>query len=248
MDESHPTFPLPDDVIRREKLSALITSPLIWIPQILVLLTGLYLKWKWWIIIIAMIATLIICALIWQARSPKLSKKITRRIIKSSNENQDSELLARVQQFEKDGMDGYAVTLGKFIHLKQQIEKELHSGNDELSKGAQEVERMVDSLCFGVADQFDSATEIERRLARLTSSESGQQEKLAAARKEILSQVIEGYKSLCKTRSQLSYLIKPESKISSKMNKVDLDSIIHQLKTEDEIASKTRSRLDNDLL
>jgi len=242
------TFPLPDDVIRREKLRALVTSPLIWIPQIITVLTGLFLKWKWWVILLVMIGVFFVCALIWQARSARLGKKITKRIIKQSNEGQDTELLERVRQFEKDGMDGYAVTLGKFVQLKQQIEKELHEdGTAELSKGAQEVESMVDILCYGVADQFEAASEVERRLATLTSDKSEERAKLKAARKELLGQVIEGYKSLRKTRSQLAYLIKPASKIKAGVPKVDLNTIIHQLKEKDEIASNTRSRMKRDL-
>ncbi len=237
------TFPLPDEDIRKEKLRALFTSPLVWVPQISILGMGLYLKWPVWLILAVMVGAFFVCALIWQARSGTLEKRITKRIIAKSNTEQDRELVAKIKQFEERDADGYAVTLSKFLELKQKIEATLHA-NPDTSDDEKAVEKTIDALCFGVAEELEAATELEAHLD--STSDPEEHRKLADARKELLARVIEGYKSLKKTKARLAARSRPKDASVGKSS-LDLDAILADLRTEEEIAKNTRSRLRKDL-
>jgi len=237
------TFPLPAEEIRREKLRAMLRSPLIWIPMVLMLGVGIWQKWDWVVILLVEVAVFFLMAFLWFARSEGANDKIAGRVVKRSNARQNEALVARIEVLKNSGHGHYAVTLSKYLELKKQIEAQLEEGG-EMSDQRRDIEKLVDGLCLGVAEQFEAVIEVEKAL--MDSSEHSA--KLEEDRKAMLAQIIEGYKTLRKTDNDLSFLLEPTRRQVGAGSGIDLDAIIGALRSESAIADRTRLRIRQDLL
>ena len=167
-------------------------------------------------------------------------------MISEENANENAELAKEMEQLSADGFDGYAITMGKFLQHKRSIEAALAERPGE-SLQEKQVGDLVDSICFGVAEQFKSVAAIEKRIALLQDSrESEEFETLTADRRELLCQVIDAYKSLKKTRHDLPFILDPSTESAVAKPEVDLQGLVDQLRAEEEIARNTRSRMRRD--
>ena len=197
-----------------------------------------------------LIAIVLILAIRWyirfQSSSPKRRKEITEVLITKKNRTENDRLVADMQALSAEGFDGYAITLGKFLQHKCNIEKELEKRAGE-SPQEKQVAELVDSICFGVAEQFRSIAAIEKRLALLRDSRDSQEhQKLTDDRRELLCQVIDAYKSLKKTALDLPFILDPSATSAVERPETDLQSLVDQLREEEDIARNTRERMRRD--
>ena len=178
--------------------------------------------------------------------SPKRRREVTDVLLSEEDREENDELTAEMKALSEEGFDGYAITLGKFLQHKRHIEIELEKRKGDAPKEKQ-VAELVDSICFGVAEQFRSVAGIEKRLAILNGSRDAEErEALTADRRELLSQVINAYKTLKKTRADLRFILDPSTTSAVKKPDTNLQTLVDQLQYEEEIARKTRARLRRD--
>ncbi len=143
------------------------------------------------------------------------------------------------------GREGYAITLGKFLQLKQAVEAELHA-DGRAEDDEQNVEALVDSLCAGVGEQFEAITRIERRQAAISRAEE-EFSRLEVARVELLGQVIDSFKTLKRTAKELAYILDPTQVAAAHEKPArDLGELADKLRAEEEIARRTRERMERD--
>ena len=93
MDKHRPTFPLPPEEIRKEKIRAFLTSKQVWIPFFALLAIGIFVEAPVWALVPLLILAFFVLALAWQARSGRILGKISERIIRKSNHQQDEALV-----------------------------------------------------------------------------------------------------------------------------------------------------------
>lgn len=239
------TFPLDKEEISRERISIALRSPLTWIPLLLVLGLGILLKLPPLVIAIALLVILVALFFFWRAQTRFLEKRVTGHLIKRSNSKQDRAILEQMADLGKSGRDGYAITLGKFLQLKQAIETELLS-DGVADKGEQNLETLVDTLCAGVSEQFTAIQRIERRQSAISRA-ADEYERLEASRRELLGQIIDSFKTLKRTRKELAYILDP-TKVAAAHEKPsrDLGELASRLRDEEEIARRTRERMAKD--
>ena len=197
-----------------------------------------------------LIAILLALALRWliryRSKSPKIRREITEILITEENSAENDKLVTEMRHLSYEGFDGYAITLGKFLQHKRHIETQLHEGSGGSAQQKQ-VAGLVDSICFGVAELFQSVASIEKRLDVLRDSRGGEEFKaLTADRRELLSQVIDAYKTLKKTRQDLPFILDPSAASAVKKPEGDLQGLVDQLRREEEIARNTRARMRRD--
>ena len=107
----------------------------------------------------------------------------------------------------------------------------------------------MDSICFGVAEQFRSVASIEKRLALLRDSRGSEElETLTEDRRELLVQVIDAYQTLKKTRQDLPFILDPTASSAVKRPETNLQDIVDELRHEEEIARNTRERMRRDAI
>jgi len=252
VDPHRPTFPLPPEEIRKEKLRAFFTSKQVWIPFFLLIAIGISAETPVWALVPLLVLAFFVLALIWQARSRRLLGKITERIVRKSNTGQDAALVARIRGFSKSNDDGYAVTLGKFLEAKQEIEARLHVDGKPTSASGEEVEKLVDAISIGAADEFDAVIDLEKQLRALDPGRRADLQLLRARQKEHLTRVIEAYKAVKAARSELDLIVaaaRPEAANAqaSEPTTNALDASIDRLKEETRIAVEGRFRATRDL-
>ena len=136
-----------------------------------------------------------------------------------------------------------AITLGKFVELKREIEQEISKGED-IPESAGDVEAIVDALCFGVADELDDLAQVQGRLARPDLQISDEQKsKLEDHQCELVSGISQAYKTLRETRYNLDAILHPTSLDLPERGQA-LGEVVLRLKEETEIAKRVRQRLD----
>jgi len=197
-----------------------------------------------------LIAGLLILAAHWyiryQSSSPRRRREMSQIMISEEDALENEKLAKEMKALSDDGFDGYAITLGKFLQHKRSIEAALTSRPGD-SPQEKQVGQLVDSICFGVAEQFQSVAGIEKRIALLQDSHgSDEYETLSDDRRELLCQVIDAYKTLKQTRHDLPFILDPSSESSVKKPDVDLAGLVDQLQAEEEIARSTRARMRRD--
>ena len=125
-----------------------------------------------------LIAIVLILAIRWyiryQSGSPKRRKEMAEELITRENQSENDQIVTEMRALTAEGFDGYAITLGKFLQHKRQIEAELEKREGESPQQTQ-VAQLVDSICFGVAEQFHSIAAIEKRLGVLQDSRGGEE-------------------------------------------------------------------------
>jgi len=207
VDPNRPTFPLPPEELRKEKIRAFLTSKQVWLPFVLLAAIGGLVEAPVWALIPILVLAFFVLALIWQARSGRLLGRITERIVRKSNREQDAALVARIRGFSEGREDGYAVTLGKFLEAKQAIEARLHADEKPVPPGGEEIESLVDAITLGAADQFDAVLGLEQQIRALDSGRRDDLRLLRGRQKQHLTLVIEAYKVVKSAHADLDLLV-----------------------------------------
>ena len=149
----------------------------------------------------------------------------------------------RLERLRKSRASDLAITLGKFVELKREIEQEIASG-DDVPEAAGDVEAMVDALCFGVADELDALAQVQGRLARPDLQiADAQKSELEDHQRELVRGISQAYKTLRETRYNLDAILHPTSLDLPKRDK-ELGDVVLRLREETEIAKRVRRRLD----
>ncbi len=252
MDKQRPTFPLPPEAIRNEKIRAFLTSKQVWIPFLVLVAAGIYGDTPVWALVPLLGLAFFVLALVWQAHSGRLLGKITERIVAKSNRTQDASLVARIRALSEGGEDGYAVTLGKFLEAKQAIEAGLHPGGKPTTPGGEDIEKRVDAISFGVADSFDAVLELEKQIRALEPGRREDLRLLRARQKEHLTRIIDAYKVVKSALSELDLLARSPRPESSNGDATlpegnELDAEVAGLREEIRIAVEGRLRATRDI-
>lgn len=247
MSRKRPTFPLDKQEIRRERLRIASRSPLTWIPPIAVIVIGSMLRLPPVVTLVGLAVVAVALVLFWRAQTRYLETRIAGHMINSSNREQNKVITAQMEELTRSGREGYAITLGKFLEHKQSIEAELHS-DGEATEEEQNVENLVDAVCHGAGEQFHAITKIERRQSAINRTDEEYQ-RLETSRRELLGQVIDSFKTLKRTGKELAYILDP-TKVAEAHEKParDLEELAEKLRQEQEIAKRTRERMERDAI
>ena len=185
----------------------------------------------------------------WKDLDNNLTADVVRELLHESNRHQDARLTGLIDQLHASGSSQYAISIGKFLLLKQQIEQQLHA-EGELTERKQNIERLVDSLCSEVCQQIQRLALLDGRLAEvLTSREPESLERLSELRVAGHRRVLEAYGSLYDTAQNLYMLVRPgrERPDQSEDDLVVLDRLISVLREEHELSKKVHERIRQEL-
>ena len=168
-----------------------------------------------------------------------------RRLIKESNEKQDLDLCRRAYQLADDDHSRYSLQLINFIKLKSKIESAIHEGEDMAGR-REEIDNLVDTICFGAADQLEKLAEIDSRLKRKRSKpippavESHYQQ----TQLNIAAQLQDAYNTLTETWENLGEWFDHEALPDS--HHPGMSAALEHLKHEQEIVYRVRDRMNTE--
>ncbi|MEM7700126.1 MAG: hypothetical protein AAF236_17155, partial [Verrucomicrobiota bacterium] len=189
----------------------------------------------------------------WKTHNENLEAKLLRKLIDESNQAQDQHLVERARNLAGEGHHNYASTLGSFVERKKQVEEAIHAEfrkrpESGVPDSVQEIEKLIDTLVFGVADQLDRLGEIDLKLhkPKFPLSDS-QREHLSAARSDISDRVHEAWETLEDTWENLGSLIDPTIGLAAEdSSHATLDQAIVRLRHEQELAGRVQERMANE--
>ena len=247
-DPLRPTFPIPDSAIKGRKASIVAKSPVTMVAG------GVAVGGA----VVSAVASLPILsvgvvgaaatglAVFWKKRLGGMDQKIVRDLVDESNEAQNAELLKRMKELEKAGYSDYAKTLGNFVSVKVEIEKELRQyGNIE--EGYRRTEKLIDTLVADVADQFRTLVKLDKHQDRLKRSSSDKadtrREEIRQTQKTLANQIERAYIALREIGRNVDDIVDP---ISPEQDLVSgrLEETISDLHEESEIAQHVGSRME----
>ena len=233
-----------EEVVQRHKWRARLSSPITWVNVLILGLLCWFVPWPWYVKLGLFLTVLAAIAFYWRITGQALDRRILKQLIIKTNTKQASALAQRAKDLDRVHASDLAITLGRFIELKQEIETEMHRGNHDVPEGAGDVEALVDKLCDGVADELESLAQVQRRLARPDLQVSEEQtSKLKGKQSELVQCISDAYKTLVETRGNLDAILRPVS-LDLPQQKTQLTDVIVKLKEETNIARKVRQRLD----
>ena len=92
-------------------------------------------------------AIILILAVLWiiryQSSTPKKRREITEILISEANRAENEKLVAAMRQLSSEGFDGYAITLGKFLQHKRNIEAALQQRSADSPQENQVAELVI---------------------------------------------------------------------------------------------------------
>lgn len=247
-DRPGPTFPIPSSRIQARKWKIALGSPVTWAPYLPVAGAFAFLDiGVGWFAGLAAAVTAGIVAY-WKSHHAKLEGKLIEDLVRESNEEQDAQLLTEVEYLRKHGHGNYATTLGSFLEKKQQIETALHHDRSSLTPEKKEVESLIDSIVFGVADQLHRLSQFDDRLNRPVIPLSDEQRvNVETSREEVASRVHEAWHLINETWENLGTLLNPAGSLAGEDGThFELDQAIGRLKREHEIAGRVRERMSTE--
>ena len=244
-----PTFPLDGDAIRLKKFQRIFKSPITLGTLCAAGLATFVLKMGW------MVSTGVLggaaAALVgyWRTKNSELDAEIIRELVQQSNDEQDQQLQAMMDQLQTDGHDQYAASLGKFLLLKQHIEQELHS-DGALDDKKCNIEQLVDSLCDGVCAEIERLGKLDQKVSQVLTSRNPKL--LASLTKEQQvrhHRIMKAYAVMYETAEQLVMLLNPGVKPTDPLAEEArvLDRLIEQLREENRITKEVHDSLRKDV-
>lgn len=244
-DRPGPTFPIPSSRLVARKWKIALESPVTWAPYLPVAGAFAFLDIGvgWFAGLAAAVTAGIVTY--WKSRHTKLEGRLIEDLVRESNAEQDEQLVKEVRYLQKNGHGNYATTLGSFLEKKQQVEKAIHHDGSSLSPGKKEIESLIDSIVFGVADQLHRLSQFDDRLNRPVIPLSDEQRfHLETSREEVAGRVHEAWHLINETWDNLGTLLNPaESLTGEDASHLELDNAISRLKREHEIADRVRERM-----
>jgi hypothetical protein len=201
-----PTFPMDDARIRDRSRETMLRAPMTWMPLLVAAAAGFALDTGVAGFVILLGATAALVSRYWKKRRASVDAASLRELIGESNVAQDQELTRIIRSLESKGLPQYALCLGRFLFLKQKIEKEVHRGR-HLAVFAQEVEKGVDGICAEVCREITGVRKREEQLGEiLTSRDADLLERLESARRESHAAILHAYTSLYQVHAEIAGL------------------------------------------
>jgi hypothetical protein len=242
-----PTFPIDDARIRERTREAILRSPLTWGPLAAAGAAGMLMDAgvAGFVILFGVAAVLV--AKYWEKRRAAVDAASLRELIGESNAAQDQELKRIIAHLSWKGLPQYALSLGRFLLLKQKIEKDVHRGS-HLAVFAQEVEKGVDGICAEVCREITRIREREEQLGEiLTSRDPARLERLESARRESHAAILHAYTSLYQVHAEILGLgadpISTKSSSAEELPGQRLQEILGGLRDEADMIARTHARI-----
>ncbi|HEY1120968.1 MAG TPA: hypothetical protein VGE67_05190 [Haloferula sp.] len=243
-----PTFPMDDVRIRDRSRETMLRSPLTWVPLLIATAAGFWLGTDIPGFILLWSVTAVLVTRHWKKRRHAVDALSLRELIEESNEAQDQELKRIIGNLQSKGMHQYALCLGRFLLLKQKIEKEVHRGK-HLSLFSEEVEKGVDGICAEVCREITGIRAREVELGEvLTSRDPGRLERLENARRQSHAAILHAYTSLYQVHAEIIGLGSDPIERMTAENAEDLpgqrlQEILGGLRDEAEMIARTHARI-----
>lgn len=236
-------LPLAEEEILRKRWIARLTSPITWSVYAVLAVLLYFLKPVWWVGVLLFLCTTAALWFYWRLTGEALKHRVLKKVITKSNLKQDHEMTQRLDRLRKQRAGDLAITLGKFLELKREIEVEVTRG-ESVPEGAGQVEAMIDELCYGIADELDHLAQVQGRLARPSLQiTDAQREELEDTQREIVSTISQAYKTLSETRNNIDAILHPTSLDLPQRDRA-IEDVVGRLKEEADIARRVRQRLD----
>lgn len=237
------TFPLDSKKLKARKRDTVLKSPLNWVALGGALLVPTLLNLGILGALIFVGATGLGLKKYWQGRHAQIEAEILSSLIEESNREQDAVLQKAMFDLKLKGRHNYAVTLGRFLLLKQTIEKRVHK-DSFITEQKKKIENLVDEICFGVRDNIQTIVQIEEKTASiLISSDANEFIETDDVRRKLLTQIINAYSSLNDTYENLEKLLEPGIELREPSESDPMDKVISRLKTENGIVRSVHKRL-----
>ena len=231
------TFPIARQRIHTRKAQLLLESPLNWGAMLAALILPLLFGAGGWGVLFALLLATYALRQYWRARGQELESAVLLELIDASNREQDESLRAAMMHLRAAGRHNYAVTLGRFLVLKQTIDQRLKESG-RVDEQRQTVENLVDELCFGVCDHIRDIIAIEERTASiLVSNDATELLETNETRRKQLNQIVEAFGAVNETCRNLDLMLEPVD------NGYSLDQAIAHLSTENDILQRVHQRL-----
>jgi len=243
-----PTFPMDDVRIRDRSRETILRSPLTWMPLLVAGGAGFALDAGVPGFVILLGATVVLISRYWKKQRHAVDAASLRELIGESNAAQDEELKRIIRNLEAKGLPQYALCLGRFLFLKQKIEKEVHRGK-HLAIFSQEVEKGVDGICAEVCREITGIRAREEGLGEiLTSRDAARLERLETARRESHAAILHAYTSLYQVHAELLGLgSEPTERMTAEEAKElpgqRLQEILGGLRDEADMIARTHARI-----
>ena len=243
-----PTFPMDDVRIRDRSRETMLRSPLTWVPLLVAGVAGFVLDAGVPGFVILLGGTAALVSRFWKKRRASVDAASLRELIGESNTAQDQELKRIIDNLESKGLPQYALCLGRFLFLKQKIEKELHRGKP-LAIFAQEVEKGVDGICAEVCREITGIRTREERLGEiLTSRDPVRLERSESARRESHAAILHAYTSLYQVHAEILGLGADATERRTEENTGELpgqrlQEILGGLRDEADMIARTHARI-----
>ncbi|WP_035615534.1 hypothetical protein [Haloferula sp. BvORR071] len=184
----------------------------------------------------------------WRKQAAKVDAASLRDLINESNAVQDAELRRIIGHLEAKGLPQYALCLGRFLLLKQRIEKDIYRAQ-HLSLFAQEVEKGVDGICSEVCREITRIRDREEQLGEiLTSRDPAKLERLESARRESHAAMLHAYTSIYQVHAEILGL-GPDASFQAQAATAEdqpgkrLQEILSGLSDEADLIARTHARI-----
>ncbi len=238
----NPTFPIDESEVRKLRRASIMRSPKL---ILLSLLGTVFTKRQ---VKANEIRTLFDrVSLLWRDHYEDLTVQVIRQMIDESNASQNSAIAEMIEELIERGHKEYAITLGKFLILKQNIEHELHMDR-VVDKRKEELEVLVDNICQEVCHEIYRASAIESTLADcLTSGNSTELNDRSEQLKSLHERIRSAYQTLKQTSDQVPILLKPGQQAKASDEVDYLDDLLRKLQRENSLAKNIDDRLRTEL-
>ena len=234
---SRHTFPISRSRIRGRKAQLLLESPLNWGAIAAAVIGPLALGAGAWGVGCGLLASAFGLQHYWRGRAQELESQVLLDLIDASNREQDEALRQSMMHLRFAGRHNYAVTLGRFLVLKRTIDQRLKQ-SERVDEQRQQVENLVDELCFGVRDHILEIIAIEEKTASiLVSYDANELLETNESRKKLLNQIVEAFAAVNETSRNLDLMLEPVD------NGYSLEQAIESLSTENDILQRVHARL-----
>ena len=241
--DSRSTFPIPTKELLKEIWKEVKRDPMTWAP-IAGVGVGAIVGSSFGLILVA--GALVGGGLYWKTRWPKLKAKASAEWIEEHNEDQNDYLYRHVKQLKRYKCYDLSDSLKRFIYLKKHIERGLHQSG-ELSPQKEEMETLVDSLCFEVSDELQRISDIRYTIKKGRKRLSKEKvSSLRASEEELGDRVDHAHQTLSEMHANLQTILDPLGEQVSESSNPKLDDTITRLKEETFIAKRVRQRIEAD--
>lgn len=242
---SKTTFPISPGKLRLRLMRAIFISPLTWLPYLAIFNLWLNQTFHSTGAILSCLAITSCLIFFYGVTIERRRRKIVKKLIHESNQKQDIELSRRALDLANSGHSKYSAKLINFIALKGQIETALHEGTG-LTKRKEEVDNLVDTICFGAADQLEKLAELDARLKRKRSNPvpPDVEAHIHQVRTNIATQLFDAYATLNETWENLGDWFDHDSLPDSQHP--DMDAALEHLKREQEIVYRVKNRMTSE--